>query len=222
MDDIIELLNVYFKRVEDVEPEEACSDEMMIEGDWWEFQDPKAVKAWTLKMVPHTDNMHFNMKYKNSPVFLPILFDEKVKTITRDLCSGVKIQCVTTRNDLTPEQQYHFTTVLDSQKIDFNISPFLSSLESTPYVAELKQLEQKVDAGEYHNLDRTPLTGKWLVKKLGLLMNSFLIFIDKHDMERSFMAPRTVRILVRRKGNHLRDAKLMDHKVGVQRKESLL
>jgi len=59
------------------------------------------------------------------------------------------------------------------EKIYFNISPFLESLEPTQYVKELKDLERKVDAGEYHNEDGSPFRGKRLCRKLTLLMNSF-------------------------------------------------
>ena len=93
---------------------------------------------------------------------------------------------------MAAEDQYHFTIVLNSEKINFNITPFLESLEPTPYSAEVKELEESVDRGEYHNKDGTPLTGKRLCTKLGLLMNSFEVFKAKYSMQRSFMASRTV------------------------------
>jgi len=74
MEDMTELLNVYFKKVDDVEPEEPTNDKMLMEGDYWEFKDPKEVEAWSLKMVPYIDDMHFNMKYKKSQTFIPISF----------------------------------------------------------------------------------------------------------------------------------------------------
>jgi len=103
MDDITELLDVYYKKIEDVELKDATNDEMMIEGDYWEFIDPKVVEAWSLKMVPHTNNMHFNMKYKNSPLYLRISFDERVKRIANDIFPEIKIHYVTTKNDLPPK-----------------------------------------------------------------------------------------------------------------------
>ena len=49
-----------------------------------------------------------------------------------------------------------------------------------------------MDREEYHNKDGMSLTGKRLCTKLGLLMNSFEVFKAKHNMQRSFMASRTV------------------------------
>lgn len=99
---------------------------------------------------------------------------------------------MTTRNDVDADKQYHFTILLKPDKIYFNMSPFLRSLEPTPYRVELEQLEKKVDAGEYRNEDGTPLTGKRLCTKLGLLMNSFKVFKGKLEMQQSFLTSRTV------------------------------
>ena len=90
------------------------------------------------------------------------------------------------------EDQYHFTIVLNSEKINFSIMPFLESLEPMLCSAEVKELKESVDRGEYHNKDGTPLIGKRLCTKLGLLMNSFEVFKAKHNMQRSFMASRTI------------------------------
>ena len=187
-------LKAHFKRVEDVEEESPNVDEDMIEGDWWEFENPKEVDAWCLKMVPHTDNMHFNMKYRNSKAYLPISFDEKVKRVSTEKFPNIKIHCVTTNNAFPVGNQYHFTILLNSEKIWFNISPFLESLEPTPYSSEIKELERKIDNGEYHNMDGSPLTGSRLCTKITLLMNSFVVIKEKMAMQRSFMAPRTVSV----------------------------
>jgi len=102
---------------------------MLREGDYWEFKEPKVVEAWSLKMVPHTDNMHFNMKYKKSTAFIPISFDEKVKRIANGVYLEIKIHCITVKNDLPPDKQYYFTLLVNSAKIFFNIFPFLESLK---------------------------------------------------------------------------------------------
>jgi len=145
MDEMIEPLIFYFKKVDDVEEEEATNDNMLCEGDYWEFKEPKEVEAWSLKMVPHRDNMHLNMKYKKSPALIPVFFNEKVKKIA---------------DNVYLDKQYHFTLLVNFDKIFFNIFPFLESLEPMPYVEELKQLEEKMDTGKYNNQDGSPLTVK--------------------------------------------------------------
>jgi len=94
MEEMIELLNVYFKKIEDIEPKDPITDKEMIEGDYWEFTNPKDVQAWSLKLILHTDNMNFNMKYYKSSLYLPISFDEKVKRITNDKYPTIKIHCM--------------------------------------------------------------------------------------------------------------------------------
>ena len=36
-----------------MEPEPLSMDEMMKEGDYWEFTEPKTLESWSLKMIPH-------------------------------------------------------------------------------------------------------------------------------------------------------------------------
>ena len=221
MTEIESKLSAHFTKIP-MEPELASMDEMMKEGDYWEFTEPKTLESWSLKMIPHTDYMHFNMKHKNSPAFLPISFDEKIKRLAEDVFPEIRIHCVTTTLGVVAEDQYHFTIVLNSEKIYFNITPFLESLEPTPYSEEMKELEESVDRGEYHNKDGTPLTRKRLCTKLGLLMNSFEVFKAKYNMQRSFMASRTVSadhssdgglLMVKVKGSLLPQKNHPDHKV---------
>jgi len=89
--------------------------------------------------------MHFNMKYTKSSAFIPVSFDEKVKRFSDGKFPKIKIHYVIVKNGLPSSQQYHFTLLVPSSKIIFNISPFLESLERMPYNVELKQLEAKVD-----------------------------------------------------------------------------
>ena len=186
MTEIESKLSAYFTKIP-MEPKPASMDKMMKEGDYWEFIEPKTLESWSLKMIPYTDYMHFNMKHKNSPAFLPISFDEKIKQLAEDVFLEIRIHCATTTLGVAVEDQYHFTIVLNLEKIYFNITPFLESLEPMPYSEEVKELEESVDRGEYHNKDGMSLTGKRLCTKLGLLMNSFEVFKAKYNMQRSFM-----------------------------------
>ena len=109
-----------------------------------------------------------------------------------DVFPEIRIHYVTTTLGVAAEDQYYFTIVLNSEKINFNITSFLESLEPTPYSTEANELEESMDRREYHNKDGMSLTGKRLCTKLDLLMNSFEVFKAKHNMQRSFMASRTV------------------------------
>jgi len=124
MDEMSELLNVYFKKVDDLDEEEPNNNKMLCEGDYWEIKEPKEVEAWSLKMVPHMDNMHFNMKYKKSTTFIFISFDKKMKKISDGIFLEIKIHCATVKSGLPPDKQYHFMLLVNSSKIFFSISPF--------------------------------------------------------------------------------------------------
>ena len=188
----MENLKAYFTLNIAKEHEEFHPDDDVIEGDYWEFTDPKEVDSWALTMIPHTDNLVFNMKYKNSGAYITLSFDERVKSVINDKYPTIQIHCVTTKTSVAPKDQYHFTILLNFEKIYFNITPLLASLEPTPYRTAIKQLEAKVDKGEFHNQDGTPLTGNRLCMKLTLLFNSFVLLKERQDLEKQFMAPRTL------------------------------
>ena len=78
MTEIESKLSAHFTKIP-MEPEPTSVDEMMKEGEYWEFIEPKTLKSWSFKMIPHINNMHFNMNHKNSTAFLPILFDETIR-----------------------------------------------------------------------------------------------------------------------------------------------
>jgi hypothetical protein len=103
-------------------------DDFENDGEYWEFQSLEKMEKWSLKMIPFKNLICFSAKYKDSEPYYPISYDEKIKDIAQDVGSIIKIQCVIAQTGLKDEQQYHFTIVLDSAKIDFNITPFLESL----------------------------------------------------------------------------------------------
>ena len=47
----------------------------------WKFNDPKEVHYWSLELKPMTKWTHFVHKFKNSPVALLILHEERVKDV---------------------------------------------------------------------------------------------------------------------------------------------
>lgn len=124
-------VKAWFTKNTKKEQEEFDEDEMMIEGDYWAFTHPNEVKSWNLTMILHVDNLVFNMKYKNRPVYLTLSFDEKVKNIIHDDYPIIHVQCLTMRLGLTSEEQYDFIILFYSEKINFNIMPLLQSLEPT-------------------------------------------------------------------------------------------
>jgi len=48
--------------------------------------------------------MHFNMKSKNSLIFIPITFEEEVKRFTPNVYPEIRIHYVTKKNNLPVDQ----------------------------------------------------------------------------------------------------------------------
>ena len=98
-------------------------------------------------MISFIDNICFTRKYKGSEPFNPISYEEKIKQISHDVESNIKIHHVTAQTRLTEAEQYHFTIVLNSAEISFNVSNFIESLEPTDYNSKIPELEKKIDIG---------------------------------------------------------------------------
>lgn len=52
----------------------------------------------------------------------------------------IKIKCMTDILGVAKKDQYHFAIYLNSIQIPFLLSPFLTSLEPTPYHKEIKDV----------------------------------------------------------------------------------
>ena len=158
MDDQMRTLEMYFKKREvQCDEDDLNADEDVIEGEYWEFKEPERVEAWSLFMIPFTDNMSLSYKFKSAQVYLQLSFQAKVKDVEADVNPILKVKCMTTIPDVEKNNQYHFAVFIDSVLIPFNLSPFLSSLEPTPYSSEIKELETKLDRNEWKNANGTPL-----------------------------------------------------------------
>ena len=124
-------------------------------------------------MISHTNLICFSYKFNSAQVFLTFSFDKKVKDVEIDTHPLLKIKCMTLKLSIERSQQYHFTICLNKLLIPFTMSPFLRSLEPTPYRTEIKELEAKIDRKEYQNVDGLPLNGKKLATKIRCLFNDF-------------------------------------------------
>ena len=143
-------------------------------------------------MISHTNLICFSYKFKSAQFFLTLSFEEKVKDVEIDTHPMLKIKCMTLKPGIERSQQYHFTICLNTLLIPFLMSPFLRSLEPTPYRTEIKELEAKIDRKEYQNVDGLPLNGKKLATKIRCLFNDFAQLKGKIEMRLTIQKPRTV------------------------------
>ena len=134
MEDQFESLNMYFQKCEiQCEEDTSGQDKSLIEGEYWEFKEPKRVEAWSFHMISHTNLICFSYKFRSAQVFLTLSFEEKVNLdVEIDTHPMLKIKCMTLKSGIERLQQYHFTICLNKLLILFTMFPFLRSLEPTP------------------------------------------------------------------------------------------
>ena len=167
MEDELATLQIYFQKCAvQCDEDDHNVDDHLIEGEYWEFKEPDKVEAWSLFMIPFKNEMTLSYKFKSVEVYLQVSFQAKIKDVEVETHPVVKIKCMTTICDIDKKDQYHFAVCIDSVLISFNLSPFLGSLDPTPYRSEIKELEKKLDNNEWRNANGTPLTWKKLCNKI--------------------------------------------------------
>jgi hypothetical protein len=152
-------LETFFKR-KMPNPEEDGSDDNSG-GEYWEFIDPDEVEFWSLELIPMSDSTHFMPKLKISPIFLPILNDEKIREVLYENPGRVNILCET-----TTLERYVFTISIDYAKAPFHLTHFLKSIENSSYEAFLKEIKEQVDKKMWLNKEGLPLNAKSMASKV--------------------------------------------------------
>ena len=60
------------------------------------------------------------------------------------------------------------------------------------YRGEVKQLEAKIDKGDYREKNGSPVYGKWLCMKIISLLQDFSVIREKLEAQRAFSSPRSI------------------------------
>ena len=105
--------------------------------------------------------LHFVHKFKNSTMFLPISYNDRVKDVLFERPGIVLIHCVTTN-----EEPYMYTICVEYSKSPFNLTVFLKSLENSAYEGLMKDIEVQVDRKEWLNKDGLLLSTRSLASKV--------------------------------------------------------
>jgi hypothetical protein len=156
MDEQVQKLTAFFKTRENTLDEDEGNDNTF--GDYWEFQEPSEVEFWSTELDPMMGWSHFVYKFKNSSVFLPISYNERVKDVLPEKRGLVLVHCVT-----TTEEPYMFTICVEYKFSPFDLSVFLRILENSDYEALMKEIETQVDNKEWLNKEDIPSDSEpWL------------------------------------------------------------
>jgi hypothetical protein len=110
---------------------------------------------------------HFVHKFKNSSVFLPISYNERVKDVLPEKGGIVLVHCVT-----TTEEPYMFTICVEYKFSPFDLSVFLRSLENSEYEALMKEIEAQVDNKEWLNKEGHPFGFRAMASRIRQLIVS--------------------------------------------------
>ncbi|XP_024357441.1 uncharacterized protein [Physcomitrium patens] len=175
MEDIKASLSMYLDKLDRRADDDDETDPRLIYGTSWKFFDPEELEAWSLAMIPFTQDIQFLFKFKKSQAFLKLKTVERVKDVEYLDGDMILVKCVTTGVLIDPTDEYHFTILIPSKQIPFIMSPFLESLEPTEYSGEVKQLEAKIDRGDYNEKDGSPAFGKRLCTKINSLLQDFSV-----------------------------------------------
>jgi hypothetical protein len=165
MDEQVQKLTAFFKRRESTLDEDEGDDNTF--GDYWEFQEPSEVEFWSIELDPMTGWSHFVHKFKNSSVFLPISYNERVKDVLPEKGGIVLVHCVT-----TTEEPYMFTICVEYKFSPFDLSVFLRSLENSEYEALMKEIEAQVDNKEWLNKEGHPFGFRAMASRIRQLIVS--------------------------------------------------
>jgi hypothetical protein len=165
MDEQVQKLTAFFKKWESTLDEDEGDDNTF--GDYWEFQEPSEVEFWSIELDPMTGWSHFVHKFKNSSVFLPISYNERVKDVLPEKGGIVLVHCVT-----TTEEPYMFTICVEYKFSPFDLSVFLRSLENSEYEALMKEIEAQVDNKEWLNKEGHPFGFRAMASRIRQLIVS--------------------------------------------------
>ena len=185
MGDQIQRLQLFFKR-----KEVAISDD---EGDdnsnseYWEFQNPEEVEAWSIALVPMTDFLHFQAKFRRAEDAMPISADEKVKDVVWYADNTLLIHCETTSSP-----PYFFTICVDNSASPFSTLYFLKSLNGSMYEPLMKEVEREIDNKAWQAKDGQPLRARPVAGKVRCLLQSIATMTAANKAVASAIMPITL------------------------------
>lgn len=146
--DQISRLELYFKRIDRPQCEDDYVGDDTFFGDFWEPLEPELLEQWSIGLVPMTEYVHFVHMFKNSPDFICLSADKKIKDV-QYTDGRVHISC-----KITTEPYYMYTICLDYSKSKFNLQYFLRTLQNSSYEQLLKSLEEQIDVGVWGTAER--------------------------------------------------------------------
>jgi hypothetical protein len=119
-------------------------------------------------------------KFKNSPVFLPISHEERVKEVFFESGGRINIHCETIEIELIL-----FTICVKYAKAPFHLSHFVKSLGNSKYETPMKDIEEQVDRKMWVNKKGHLISAKPMAFKIRqvVLSIAMMMALDIHVTE---------------------------------------
>ena len=181
----IQRLQLFFKRKEvDISDDEGDDNS---NNEYWEFLNPEEVEAWSIALVPMTDFLHFQAKFRTAKDAMPISADEKVKDVVWYADNTLLIHCETTSSPL-----YFFTICLDNSASPFSTLYFLRSLNGFVYEPLMKEVEREINNKAWQSKDGQSLRARPVVGKVRRLLQSIATMTAANKAVASAIMPITL------------------------------
>ena len=185
MGEQIQRLQLFFKQKEvDISDDEGDDNS---NSEYWEFLNPEEVEAWSIALVPMTDFLHFQAKFRTAEDAMLISADEKVKHVVWYVDNSLLIHCETTSSP-----PYFFTICLDNSASPFSTLYFLRSLNGLAYEPLMKEVEREIDNKAWQSKDGQPLRARPVVGKVRRLLQSIATMTAVNKAVASAIMPITL------------------------------
>ena len=185
MGDQIQGLQLFFRRKEvDISDDEGDDNS---NNKYWEFQNLEEVEAWSIALVPMTEFLHFQAKFRTSKDAMPISPDEKVKDVMWYVDNTLLIHCETTASP-----PYFFTICVNNSASSFSTLYFLRSLNDLVYKPLMKEVEREIDNKAWQSKDSQPLRARPVVGKVRRLLQSIATMTAANQVVASAIMPLTL------------------------------
>ena len=185
MGDQIQRLQLFFKRkVVDISDDEGDDNS---NSEYWEFLNPEEVEAWSIALVPMTNFLHFQAKFRTADNAMPISADEKVKGVVWYADNTLLIHCETTSSP-----PYFFTICVDNLASPFSTLYFLRSLNGSVYEPLMNEVEREIDNKAWQAKDSQPLRTCPFAGKVRRLLQSIATMTAANKAVASAIMPITL------------------------------
>ena len=164
MGDQIQRLQLFFKRKE-VDISDNDGDDNS-NSEYWEFLHPKEVEAWSIALVPMTNFVHFQTRFRIADNAMAISLDKKVKDVVWYTDSTLLIHCETTAS-----LPYFFMICVDNSKSPFLTLYFFRSLNGSVYEPLMKDVQRDIDQKAWQTKEGLPLRAPPVAGKVRRLIH---------------------------------------------------